>query len=392
MGGHTIIFAGGGTGGHIYPGIAIAEALHHNDRDARCHWLVSSRPLDAAILRETRLGQSEPAPFTPLAAQPFGLRPKPLAKFLASWGVSVRAARALIARERRDGRTPIMVAMGGFVAAPCAQAAKVEKIPLLLVNLDAVPGKANRWIARRADRVITAAPVDASLGWTQIPPIVRAAALARPDMIDAKTALRIAPSTPVLLVTGGSQGAGSINNLMIALAQHHASALRPWQILHQTGKDGADRVRAAYADAGVRATVEEFVPTLARWWHAADAALARSGAGNVAEAWATTTPCVFLPYPYHKDQHQRFNARPLVEAGGALLATDKIEPATNLAGEAGRAVLSILTEPARRDKMRQALANLGPADGARLAAQTVMELAITIGNRANLAHAAPRGS
>jgi UDP-N-acetylglucosamine--N-acetylmuramyl-(pentapeptide) pyrophosphoryl-undecaprenol N-acetylglucosamine transferase len=394
----SVIFAGGGTGGHIYPAIAIAEALLSHDPSISCTWCVSTRPLDAAILRETVVGDHSVS-FTPIPAQPFGLRPRPLMKFLASWGWAVRSARAEITRSQAGARQVVLVAMGGFVAAPCAQAARAEKIPLLLVNLDAIPGKANRWIAKRADVIRSAAPVDPRVGWTITPPIVRAAALQRPSIDDAKRALAIDPASPVLLITGGSQGAGSINNLMIALAQHHADAFRGWHILHQTGKDGADRVRAAYSGAGLRATVAEFVPNLANWWHASDAAVARSGAGNVAEVWATTTPTVFLPYPHHKDQHQKFNAQPLVDAGGAILAMDKIEPHANLEGEAGRAVLSILAQSTRRDAMRQALANLGPANGAACVAAEILKLGNPTAqtrnhtrNRANLAHSPTPGS
>jgi UDP-N-acetylglucosamine:LPS N-acetylglucosamine transferase len=103
-------------------------------------------------------------------------------------------------------------------------------------------------------------------------------------------------------------------------------------------------------------------------WGAADLAVSRAGAGSVAEAWANRVPTLFLPYPYHKDQHQRFNAAPLVDAGGAVLADDLIDPARNVAG-AGKTLLELMASPDRRSSLRAALTRLGPADGAdRIAA------------------------
>ena len=136
-----------------------------------------------------------------------------------------------------------------------------------------------------------------------------------------------------------------------------------------------------YAAAGVKAVVVEFNPALGQWWGAADLAVTRAGAGAVAEAWANTVPAVFVPYPYHKDQHQALNAKPLVELGGAVLMTDLIDPAKTLAAEQGRGdgVLGLLAEPARLEAMREKLGKLGPADGAAQVAREV--LAATAGGR-----------
>src|SRR5690606_17160522 len=120
--------------------------------------------------------------------------------------------------ERGGPGRIVAVAMGGFVAAPCAQAARVEKVELALVNLDAVPGKANRWIARRADRVLTAADVGPP-EWARIGAIVRRQALAPGSPAACRAALGLDPDRPVLLVTGASQGARSLNELMVELVE-----------------------------------------------------------------------------------------------------------------------------------------------------------------------------
>lgn len=368
-----IIFAGGGTGGHIFPALAIAEEVVKAAPGARVSFIVSQRPLDADILRKQHVA-GQPARFSPVSARPFGLSPKVLYRFVSDWGMSVRECRAILRDAKQHGPC-VLVAMGGFVAAPAAQAARVEKVPVLLVNLDAVPGRANRWIAKRALKVVTSAPIagGAFPSWQLIPPIVRAGAVSQMSPEQCRAAVGLDPNCPTLLVTGGSQGATSINDFFAAFAQssQHASALAGWQVIHQTGPGrGEESVRAAYAQANVPALVAPFLDRMGDCWGAADLSVCRSGAGNVGEVWASRVPSIFLPYPYHKDQHQKFNAQVLVKSGGALLCDDRIAPAANLAA-AGPVLAELLKDTTKRATMKAALAGLGPADGAVQAARAV---------------------
>jgi len=291
--------------------------------------------------------------------------------------------------------------MGGFVAAPLAQAARAERVPLVLVNLDAVPGKANRWIAEHAAQVLTAtrireggATLDRGYAarWLLIPPIIRAEADASiaggppggARAAECRRKLGLDPQAPTLMVTGGSQGAKSLNHFMAAIAASDAGqrALKgdaaanggkPWQILHQTGKDADSALAETYKKAGIVAVVRPFTDQIADWWGAADLAVARAGAGNVAEAWASRTPTLFMPYPYHKDEHQRYNAMSLEEAGGARIARDQIDPKLNLDG-AGAVLLSLIESGEQRRQMRAGLEKLGPADGAARVAEILLEI------------------
>lgn len=369
----AFVLAGGGTGGHIFPNLAIAEQIESLlGHRPRCVFAVSRRPLDAQILKD------ESREFEAIPAEPLALRPRGLLKFLNSWGRSVRAARALIQKLKREHGRVDVVATGGFVSAPVAQAARVERVPVTLVNLDATPGRANRWIARHAARVFTAAETP-SVNWPVIRPIVRAAALAPGDARMCRKKLGLDPDRPVLLVTGASQGAGSINKLLVAMIEKHAAdfASRGWQVIHQTGpRTGAkdmDDSRAAMKSAGIPAVVEPFFREMGVAWGAADLAISRSGAGSVAEAWANATPSVFLPYPYHKDQHQRANAAALVRAGACVIEDDLVDAEQNL-GHAGAAVLSLMRDDAKRDAMKSALKSLGPADGARAVATALLDV------------------
>lgn len=372
----TFIFAGGGSGGHIYPGLAVADELRRLAQpgcDVRCIFLCSDRALDAEIL--SRSGY----PFVRSPARPIIMRPRGLVRFLAGWGRSVRESRALI-REHSAHGIIHLVAMGGFVAAPAVQAARAEHAPVTMVNLDAIPGKANRWIARRVPRVITAASVPERFSgphWTQVPPIVRAASRPRADQPACRAALGLDPHRPVLMITGGSQGIRTVNAFVTAFgsSEHGQKTLRDgrWQVIHQTGKNEDEKAALAWRTAGIDALVQPFTDRMGDWWGAADLAVCTAGAGNVAEIWQSKTPAMLLPYPYHRDQHQKFNAAALQARGGVTVVTDHIDAAANVR-ENGPELQALLADPARRAQMREGLASLGPADGAERIARTLLDL------------------
>lgn len=356
MTGRAIVFAGGGTGGHIFPALAVAEQVRARDPRASCVFLCSDKPLDAQIL--ARRGEA----CHPLPARPFALRPRGLYRLMTGWGPSIRAARAVLRDLAREHHVTL-VAMGGYVAAPAVQAARAEGVAIALVNLDAVPGLANRWIARRASWVVTALAVPGR-SWDVVGPIVRAEAVAGGSPPACRAELGLDPDRPTLLVTGGSLGAESVNRALIALASARPEVLRGWQVVHQSGGKRDGELADAYRDAGVPALVRPFFEAMAPCWGAADLGVTRCGAGTVMEAWANRVPCLMLPYPHHADEHQRRNAGPLVAAGAALLRTDHVDPDANL-GAWGDDLARLLTDPQMLGSMRAACSALGPADGAQ---------------------------
>ncbi|MCC5822195.1 MAG: UDP-N-acetylglucosamine--N-acetylmuramyl-(pentapeptide) pyrophosphoryl-undecaprenol N-acetylglucosamine transferase [Phycisphaerales bacterium] len=359
----ALLFAGGGTGGHIYPALAIAEHAARLDPGVRVHVLCSSRAVDAEILAK------EAVPFTPLPAQPPIPRPRAMIRFARAWLPSVTGARLILEEHAARGPT-VLVAMGGFVCPPSVSAALKHHIPVALVNLDAVPGKANRWVAERAERTFTAAEVPQN--WPFVGPIVRPALTDPIDPRQARAAFGLEPDTPTLLITGGSQGARSINDLLIRLLTDHPDAFKGWQAIHQTGaQHDPGPVRAAYARAGVRSWVDHYLDDIAGAWAAADLSFGRCGAGTVAEAWATRTPAVFFPYPYHADQHQKRNAQPLARTGAAVILDDLIEPDANAAAHADT-ILALLTDPARLSALSEPAERLPPADGAERVARALL--------------------
>ncbi len=349
-----IIFAGGGSGGHIIPALAIYEEL---GAGRRAVFVCSDRPLDAAILKR------EGVDFRVVPAKPMAKSVRGMYRFVRGWGPSVRAGRKLIREAGRDVR---VVAMGGFVAAPIAQAARAEGVGVTLVNLDAVPGKANRLIAKRAEVLFSAAKVvgpASTLAWRLVPPIVRRSSLTNETAAECRRALGLDPSRSTLLVTGGSQGAVSVNQVVLrAVRERREAFVGEWQVIHQTGRGEDAAAHAAYDAAGITSVVRPFFDQMGRAWAAADLAVSRAGAGGVADAWAYRVPTLFLPNPYHRDQHQRHNAARLVEAGAAVIERDLIEAGQNTSA-VDRLVRLLGDERARRE-MKARLEAMGPADGA----------------------------
>jgi UDP-N-acetylglucosamine--N-acetylmuramyl-(pentapeptide) pyrophosphoryl-undecaprenol N-acetylglucosamine transferase len=351
----TFLFAGGGSGGHISPGLAIAERLVEQDASARCLFACSHRPVDAHML--TAAG----AWHVPLTAAPLSLRPRGAVAFLTAFQRGRREAAALMAEHRVDE----VLALGGFVAGPVVAAAASRRVPVTLLNLDDPPGRANRWMARKATRTWTAVALEHHRHFatrvTGLP--VRRSAIAVDGQAACRATLGLRPQRPTLLVTGASQGAGTLNAFVPTLAERSPAVFEGWQVLHLAGAGSDGEVRDRYGKAGVEATVLPFLDTMAAAWGAADLAVSRAGANSVAEVAANAVPTLFMPYPFHRDQHQRNNARPLEAGGGVVVANDRIETDLNVR-EVGAVLASLMHDESRLSGMRERLENDRPADAA----------------------------
>ena len=355
MAGRSFLFAGGGSGGHISPGLAIAERLVELDPSVRCVFACSNRAIDATMLTEAGVA------YEPMPALGFSRRPLQLLRFLNGYRQTKRVASELIEREK----ILEVISLGGFVSAPVVASATARDVPVMLVNLDDPPGKANRLIARRCDRVFSAIDIEHGGGFKhqRVGMPIRRNSVASCDARTSRKQLGLDPARKTFFVTGASQGAGSINRFVPRLAAEHRDAFADWQVYHLAGHSAEDEVRRAYAQAKISAVVESFQNCMGWAWGAADLALSRAGASSVAEAWANATPTVFMPYPYHKDLHQRRNAEPMVQTCGAIVQVDRIDEVDNVA-EVGPTILALMADTARRDAMRTALRTHEPADGA----------------------------
>lgn len=369
------MFAGGGSGGHIFPNLAVIERLRERGVAFTPHLLVSTRPLDAEVARAAGVD------FTALPAVGLGMKPAALWR---GWRGYRAARKAVIGLMRETGATTLL-ATGGFVSAPAAAAARKalgRAGRVGLVSLDASAGRANRHAAKFADAVFNALPPRVGAKTLEDAETVgyplRRAAMATRGKEAAREALSLDPAKRTLLVFAGSQGARSINQAMRALVDGSGRGmLAGSQVLHITGggeenDEERERLTEAYRAANVPAVLLPFCDAMGDAWAAADLGLTRCGAGTVAEAWANAVPCIMLPYPWHRDEHQKFNAAPLNEVGGAVIERDRIEPAENV--EMLRRVMGrLLKDEATRSAMRHALRENPPEDGAAFLANWVAE-------------------
>ena len=200
---------------------------------------------------------------------------------------------------------------------------------------------------------------------------IRAEMRSLPQRADAAARLGLDPRLQTLVITGASQGAQTVNEA--AIASLASIKLQGWQILHLSGKDHATAVRQAYRDANFSAGVIDFTPAMEDVWAVADLAISRAGASSCAELTACGVPSILMPYPFHKDMHQRANAKVLVDAGAAILIDDLKERDKNVQ-KLRPAIESLLYDAPRRQAMSQAAKSLGKPDAAEKVAQVVREI------------------
>lgn len=312
----TALVMAGGTGGHIFPGLAVAEALR--ERGWRVHWLGAPGSMESQLV---------PPRGFPLETVDFsGVRGKGLKTLVFLPLRLLRAFWQSIAVVRRV-RPDVVIGLGGYITFPGGMMSVLLGKPLVLHEQNSVAGMANRVLASVADRVFTAFPgVLRRATWVGNP--------LRPAFLNqAEPAQRFAARRgPLrLLVVGGSLGAKALNEAVPRALALIAPQERP-QVLHQSGARQIDELRANYAAAGVQAQLTPFIDDTATAFAEADLIVCRAGASTVTEIAAVGAAAVFVPFPFAVDDHQTTNARFLVDAGGGWLVPQRDLTPERLAG------------------------------------------------------------
>ena len=356
----TILFVGGGSGGHIYPNVAVLERLLEFGVQVEPRFVVSERDIDHSIL--SKLGLRG----TAISAKPLSLRPRAFIAFYKAFRAAEQESFDLI----RATGAKAMLATGGFVSGPAVRAAAKAGIPTGMINLDAVPGKSNRFTARYATHLFSAYETTQLNRAQHVGVPLRSEVVGHVSPEQARLSIGLDPALDTLLVFGGSQGGGTINQAMIELVSRATvrDLFDGWQVLHLTGPADVQAVREAYAARGVPGRAEAYCAQMGRAWASATVGVCRAGAGTVAEAWANAVPCLYMPYPYHKDEHQRLNALPVVNRGGGMLLKDRIDPHDNV-GELMGPLRDLMKNTLRREQMRKTLEQSRPIDGASTLAE-----------------------
>lgn len=353
-----VLIMAGGTGGHVFPALAVARYLR--GQGVEVTWLGTRRGLEARVVPEAGF----PIDYISVA----GLRGKGLGGWLLA---PLRLSRALaqaigVCRRRRPGA---VLGLGGFVTGPGGVAAWLLRRPLVIHEQNAVAGLTNRLLARLAHRVLEAFPgsFPGGIATETVGNPVRAEITGLPApaerFTDRSGSLRI-------LIIGGSLGARALNETVPA-ALARLPAEPAVQIRHQAGRDKETPTRAAYAMAGVEARVTPFIDDMAEALGWADLVICRAGALTVSELAAAGLGAVLVPYPHAVDDHQTRNARYLDEAGAARLL-----PQAGLSADSLASVLKELLEEGREGllKMAEAARRLARPDATRRVAGTCLEV------------------
>ena len=334
----TILIMAGGTGGHVFPALALARRLR--EQSAEVVWLGTRRGIEA------RLVPAEGIPIEWLSVG--GLRGKALSTRLAAPGrLTIALWQALRVMRRR--RPAVVVGLGGFVTGPGGVAAWLTRRPLVIHEQNAIAGFTNRCLAHLAREVLEAFPGSfrAAVRTVTIGNPVRREIAALPGPAER---LGGRAGAVRLLIIGGSQGAVRLNTV-VPSALARAAGIR-FEVRHQAGERWTQACRESYAGAGVAADVSAFIDDMAEAYAWADLAICRAGALTVSELAAAGLGAVLVPFPAAVDDHQTYNARQLVHAGAAVLIADRELSAERLAGElerlcADRATLLSMAERAR---------------------------------------------
>jgi len=360
-----LAFAGGGTGGHLVPGMHLLAQLERDPEPAPLEdllWFTSGRPVEQRVLED--LGErvaGAPVRVQPLPLEPAGGGAPSLPGLTLRLPPSVLRARAALRRHRSQ----VLLGLGGFTTAPAVIAAKTLGIPVALLEINASPGRATRVLTRLAKRVFHAWPATAPSGIDArhrlVGPPVSPQFQPAPDANGRRrirAELGLAPDRSLLLVLGGSQGAGALNHFV--RANLGAFLGRGLCIVHQVGPGRAHEAADPVSGAdGEVYRVAEYLRDMPRLLAAAELVLCRGGASTLAEVAAVRVPAWVVPYPHHPDRHQERNAAQLGQGVRVVdeshLGAPLAEELASVAGPGGRA---------EREVMRRALARCVPGDAA----------------------------
>lgn len=304
----TYLFAGGGTGGHLFPGIAVALELLRRESASQMLFIGSEKDLESSILAKHQL-EHRPLPVESLAT----LKRHPFRFITRNWR-AWRAASQLI----RETSPTVVIGLGGYASAPIVWVAARRQIPIVLLEQNAIPGRTTRWLARSA-AVVCSSFSEAARYLSNAKRIELTGNPVRKEITTLSAAPRPVSSIKELLILGGSQGADSLNDAVVAAASRLKKELSGWQIVHQTGPRLADSIRSTYQQQSIDAIVQPFFDDMAQRYQAASLVISRAGATTLAELTCCGLPMILVPYPHAADDHQRANAVSLQERHAARI-------------------------------------------------------------------------
>ena len=357
-----ILIAGGGTGGHLFPGIALAEELVGRNQGHEVLFVGTRRGLE--VHHVPRLGFAlELIDAGPLKG-----------KGLLGWmrGLlrvprSMWQSRRILRRQRPD----LVVGVGGYSSGPVVLTAWLKRIPTMVMEQNALPGFTNRVLGRFVRKVVVA--FEQAQAWFPRGKVLMLGNPVRKSLVENFLHSNEPVNGTNLLVFGGSQGARVLNQVVPETMPELVERIDDLHLVHQTGESDLAQVEKRYREQGLQSRVEvkAFIDDMAAAYRKTDLVVCRAGATTVTELSLCRKPAILVPFPYAADNHQEVNARSLTEAGAAVMVPQSELTADRLADE----VAAVLCDPERKARMEQAAGNVSRPKAAREVAELCLELA-----------------
>jgi UDP-N-acetylglucosamine--N-acetylmuramyl-(pentapeptide) pyrophosphoryl-undecaprenol N-acetylglucosamine transferase len=354
-----MLIAGGGTGGHVFPGIAIAEEVVTRHPGNDVVFVGTARGLEATVVPK--------AGFPIELIEVRGLKGKGLADTLRNLlllPLALWQSFVILRRWRPD----IVVGVGGYASGPVVLAAWTLRIPTAVQEQNAIAGFTNRVLGRIARAAFIAFP-EAARHFARRK-VYQLGNPIRRTLMENFMRPESRHEGPKLLVFGGSQGAHALNMRFVESLPHLADLRGALRITHQTGARDREQVERGYRACGFDPDVREFISDMSAAYAGADLVVCRAGATTLAELTVCRKPSILIPFPLAADNHQVQNARSLVDAGAAVMIEERDLTGERLAGE----IRAILSDPARRERMARAAGRLGSPQAAKEIADVCSEL------------------
>jgi len=356
-----MVIAGGGTGGHLFPGIALAEEVTTRHPKNEVIFVGTSRGLEARIVPEcgykleliSARGVKGASPFKLLLA----LLVLPLS-FLESWRI--------LKRYRPD----VVVGVGGYASGPVVLAAWAQRVPTAVQEQNALPGLANRLLGHFVKVVFIA--FSESKAYFPGRKVQLIGNPIRRMLLDNYLRSRSAHATFTVLVLGGSQGAQSVNTRVLEALEYLSELKADLHFVHQTGSRDLERVREGYSRRGFSAEVVDFISDMSSAYARAELVICRAGAATLAELTVCKRAAILIPYPYAADNHQEVNAQALVTSGAALMFREEELTGRTLAEQIRR----LKADPAALKKMERQAALLGRPEASKELADVCVQMMV----------------
>jgi len=355
-----MVVAGGGTGGHLFPGVAVAREMVRRFEGAEILFVTGKRKMESEVLRREGFRQ------TSIAVE--GMKGRGPLK--GAWaGLKLPWSFLQSLRIIRGFAPHLVLGVGGYSAGPVCLAARVMGVPSAIHEQNSFPGVTNRLLCRVVNRVFIS--FEASRKHFSAGSIHLTGNPIRPDFVIPETRQSRNGKLFTVAVVGGSQGARALNQAFVEALTLLKKRNRPCRVIHQTGALDYERTAGLYREKGLEAEVRPFIQDMAGVYREADLVVSRAGAGAVFELAAMGKPSLLIPYPFAANRHQETNAQFLVEAGAAEMILQE-----NLTGEVlAERLQGFMDNSAALEKMGQAAKSVSKPDAAQRIADMLLEMA-----------------